>query len=100
MEQERTRRSEREKKYNRYKPPSEGDTTESETRNGIVETAELLNFRSTPDRKTRSNIIAELKKHTKFQILEERRSGGVVMWKVRLEDGREGYVASQFCKEV
>lgn len=90
------RRSERNKQKRRYESSHEERTMEPETRKGIVADAILLNFRSAPNRKDESNIVDVLKKGTRFEILSEVDD----MIEVRLEDGRVGYVASQFCQEV
>ena len=95
------RRSERQRR--RYESSHEERTMEPETKNGTVVDCELLNFRSTPDRYDRNNIVDTLKKGTKVVILERTfssTSDETEMLKVRLDDGRVGFIASQFCQEV
>lgn len=94
------RRSEREKQRHRYESSHEERTTEPKTRNGIVANCELLNFRSEPDRHNKENIIAVLKKGDRVEILGVVMDRDTGMLHVRIDDGREGYIASQFCKEV
>lgn len=96
------RRSEREKQRRRYESSHEERTMESETKNGIVVNCEYLNFRDTPEMKTKKNILRTLKKGEKVRILEEvesEDSPGVKMLLV-IHNNREGYIASDFCQEV
>lgn len=98
------RRSERNRNQTkrRYESSQEERTTEPETRNGIVANCELLNFRSTSERKSKTNILRTLKKGDKVRILEEVESAdspGVKMLLV-IHNNREGYIVSDFCQEV
>lgn len=101
MAQERTRRSDRERKH-RYESSHEERTTEPTTRYGIVEGAALLNFRRRPDRSDPTNILDTLPRGTRviIQYLVTDENTVRPMAKVELEDGREGYVAFEFLKEV
>lgn len=101
--EERMRRSEREKQRRRYESSHEERTMEPETKNGIVVSCELLNFRSTSARHSKTNIVGTLKRGESVTILDKIESEdtpGIEMLKVRLDDGREGYIASDFCQEV
>lgn len=103
MAQERMRRSERERQSrHRYESSHEERTTEAETRNAIVEGAALLNFRSKPDRSEPTNILGTLTRGTKVVIRYtiDDYVADKLMACVELEDGREGYVAYEFLKEV
>lgn len=103
MAQERTRRSERERQGRyRYESSYQERTMEAETKNAIVYGAALLNFRSEPDRTNPKNILDTLARNTKVVILDSYNDtpNGVPMAKVRLADGREGFVALEFLKEV
>lgn len=98
------RRSERNRNQTkrRYESSHEERTTEPETRTGVVVNCELLNFRSTSERKSKTNILRTLKKGDTVRILDEvesKDSPGVKMLLV-IHNYREGYIASEFCQEV
>lgn len=119
MTQERMRRSERERQSRyRYESSHQERTMEAETKNAIVDGCALLNFRSEPDMTNPRNIKDTLKRGAEVEVLEIisyvdagldvqpkkhldfRDDHKRPMAKVRLEDGREGYVAYEFLKEV
>lgn len=103
MAQERMRRSERERQSRyRYESSHQERTMEAETKNAIVDGCALLNFRSKPDRTDLGNILDTLPRGAKvvLQYTVNEKTSDHIMACVELEDGREGYVAYEFLKEV
>lgn len=103
MAQERMRRSERERQSrHRYESSHQERTMEAETKNAIVYGASRLNFRSKPDRSEPSNILDTLPRGTKVVIRYTINDyvPDKLMACVELEDGREGFVALEYLKEV
>ena len=78
-------------------PPTASDTpTPSLTPTvvGIVSAVEAINVRSGPD--TNSNIITALPAGTGVQVIGQNSDGS--WYNIRLEDGREGWMASRFIR--
>lgn len=85
--------------YNEYSEepefPVEEETTAPEPKKGIITHAKLVNLRRSPSMDGKV-IIGTVSENDKCMILE---TAGVFL-KVRMDDGRTGFVSSDFCEEV